>query len=213
MAPANPTRDVETLLFASGAQLVIGMDEVGRGSIAGPVGVGVCVLHPDTPSPPEGLRDSKLLSEKRRTALYPLLQQWAPAWAVGYATAEEIDQSGITKALAFAGRRALADIATQFEQSGQQLTGVILLDGSHNWLGAPPPGLSIQVRVKADRDCESVAAASVLAKVTRDRLMINLDERHPGYGWASNKGYGAATHYDGLKLLGPVPSVHRMTWI
>jgi len=206
----EPTLDVERELHAGGAEWVIGCDEVGRGAIAGPVAVGVSAVLVDCLDAPDGLRDSKLLSEARREALFPAAAQWCHRWAVGLADAEEVDQLGIVAALGLAGRRAL----TELHHLGVGvLRSVVLLDGAHDWLtpalGTPPP---VRTRVKADRDCASVAAASVLAKVHRDRMMIAADVEHPGYAWASNKGYGSKAHYAGLAELGPSP-LHRVSWL
>jgi ribonuclease HII len=210
VAVADPTLEFETELHNSGARYVIGCDEVGRGALAGPVGVGVCLVDADIGAHPEGLRDSKLLSEKRREELAPRAALWARFSAVGLATAEEVDAIGIIAALGLAGKRAL----TQLHEAGANVRdSVILLDGSHDWLTpslASP--LHVLTRIKADRDCASVSAASVLAKVHRDRLMIDADLVHPGYGWASNKGYGSSAHMEAIASLGAT-SLHRHTWL
>jgi len=210
MAVSDPTLEVETALHLAGARYVIGLDEVGRGAIAGPVGVGAALVDAGIGAHPAGLRDSKLLSEKRREALAPLAADWVRFSAVGLASADEVDEHGIIAALGLAGKRAL----TQLHSAGALIRdSVILLDGSHDWLSptlASP--LQVQTRVKADRDCASVAAASVLAKVHRDRLMIEADSLHPGYGWAGNKGYGSAAHFAAIAELGPT-SLHRHTWL
>jgi ribonuclease HII len=210
MAVVDPTLDVERELHASGASWVVGCDEVGRGAIAGPVAVGLSAVLATCAPLPTGIRDSKLLSEKRREALYPEALGWSHASAVGLADAEEVDALGIIKALGLAGRRALA----QLHEAGVRiLESVVLLDGNHDYL---TPALSsaprVVTRIKADRDCASVAAASVIAKVHRDRLMIGHDAHHPGYGWSDNKGYGSAAHYAALEDLGPSP-LHRLSWL
>ena len=208
-ASKDPTLDVERAYFEAGAPLVIGIDEVGRGAIAGPVAVGAHAVVAGTETFPEGLRDSKLLSEKRRDALDPLVREWG-AGAVGFSSAEEIDAQGITAMLGQAARRALLDLraaGVPVERS------VILLDGAHDWLSpvlrAP---LDVRTRVGADRECASVAAASVRAKVARDALMREADEAHPEYAWISNKGYGAQAHYAGIATAG-LTELHRHTWI
>ncbi|MDH6533177.1 ribonuclease HII [Aurantimicrobium minutum] len=207
--PAEPTLAVEQEMFASGIPLIIGIDEVGRGAMAGPVMVGVCALGPGVNSFPQGLRDSKLVSEKKRLALFPEVQQWAPT-AVGEASAGEIDELGITACLGLAARRALIELHEAGVQVG---TATVLLDGSHNWLNpALAQPLPVVTRVKADQDCAVVSAASIVAKVTRDRLMMELDSTHPEYGWASNKGYGAAVHMDAIKTVGLTPH-HRASWV
>jgi ribonuclease HII len=207
---ADPTLEFEHALHAEGARFVIGCDEVGRGAIAGPVGVGLCVIDREVGLHPTGLRDSKMLSEKKREMLAPLAAGWALFSAVGLATAEEVDTLGIMKSLGLAGKRALL----QLHEAGASITeSILLLDGSFDWL---TPVLStplrVRTRVKADRDCASVAAASVVAKVHRDRIMIEADADYPGYGWVGNKGYGSADHYAAIDALGP-SALHRKTWL
>ncbi|MFT4231807.1 MAG: ribonuclease HII [Leucobacter sp.] len=212
-APAKPSKDptlaVERECFAAGAPLVIGVDEVGRGAIAGPVAVGAHVVLAGTDAFPEGLRDSKLLSEKRREATAPLVCEWG-AGAVGFASAAEIDERGITAMLGEAARRALLEL----HAAGVPVDrAVVLLDGSHDWLSPVlRSGLDVRTRVGADRDCASVSAASVRAKVLRDALMREAHEAHPGYGWDSNKGYGSRAHYAGIAQHG-LTELHRRTWI
>ena len=254
--------------------LVGGMDEVGRGALAGPVTVGLAVVGAATPEAfPAGLADSKLLSARRREDLVGPCRQWLEDWALGSSTPGEIDAHGIVGALRLAGLRALAQVAAR-----GHLPDVVLLDGSADWLsrpredllttlagrpgagnqvpgagaarvpgaggvlatggpedgpgaggpedagareagardpgeyGAPlPPGLTppVRTRVRADAHCAVVAAASVLAKVHRDGLMRQLED--PGYGWASNKGYAARAHVEGLARLG-ASDQHRRSW-
>ncbi|GAA1610203.1 ribonuclease HII [Leucobacter chromiireducens] len=205
----DPTLDVEAAYFADGATLVIGLDEVGRGAIAGPVAVGAQVVVVGTAEFPEGLRDSKLLSEKRRDALAPLVREWGQG-AVGFASAEEIDSLGITAMLGAAARRALLAL---HELGVPVNDAVIILDGSHDWLSPVlKRPLTVHTRVGADRACASVAAASVRAKVERDAVMRAAHEEHPEYGWDSNKGYGSKAHYAGLAAAG-LTEMHRATWI
>lgn len=205
----NPTLDYERELFDSGIPLIIGIDEVGRGAMAGPVMVGVCALVPEVTDFPAGLRDSKLVSEKKRTALYPEVLAWAPT-AVGAASAVEIDELGITACLGLAAKRALA----QLHADGVPVGGAtVLLDGAHDWLNpALSSKLPVITRVKADQDCAVVSAASIVAKVQRDAVMVEIDQEHPEYAWASNKGYGAAVHMDAIKTLGTTIH-HRQTWV
>ncbi len=208
-----PGLDVERGLARPDVSLVIGCDEVGRGAIAGPVAVGMAGFMSDVLARgevPDGLRDSKLLTEKRREAMYPVVAEWASFWAVGYASAEEVDTLGISACLGLAGRRALIEM----HQEGAPIaSSVVLLDGSADWLTpALSSPLRVQTQVKADRDCASVSAASVLAKVERDHLMASLDEEMPGYGWGSNKGYGSAAHYDAINERGAAPH-HRVSWL
>lgn len=210
MAPANPDLILERELLVAGASIVIGCDEVGRGAIAGPVAVGVCVINSDVGPIPVGLRDSKLLSEKRREELAPLAIGWAVASAVGYASAGEVDALGITVCLGLAGRRALLEL---HGRGVDVRASIILLDGNHDWLNPVLTSkLRVHTHIKADRDCASVAAASVIAKVHRDRFMIDADAREPGYEWSGNKGYGSAGHFAAIERLG-VSSIHRLSWL
>ena len=210
MAVSDPTLDVERGLLRTGARFVIGCDEVGRGALAGPVAVGFAAVNASVLTMPLGLRDSKMLSEPRRELLAPLAAAWATYSAVGLASAAEVDELGIIACLGLAGKRALAELYTQ----GVDIAGsIVLLDGSDDWLNkALATPLNVVTRIKADRDCGSVAAASVIAKVHRDRLMIAAHDETPGYGWASNKGYGCAAHLSAIDLLGPSP-LHRQSWL
>lgn len=180
---------------------IIGLDEVGRGALAGPVAVGAFYFTAEQLGEmPEGLRDSKLIAESKR----PLVSERVEAWgssAVGMASALEIEEIGITKALALAARRAMANLSKP---------GLILLDGSHNWLGSELG--QVRVQTKADRDCGSVAAASVVAKVQRDELMASLEQHYPQYGFAQNKGYSSPAHIAALREHGP-SSEHRTSWL
>lgn len=208
-AAKDPTLDIERGHFSAGASLIIGLDEVGRGAIAGPVAVGAHLTVADTVVFPEGLRDSKLLSEKRREALAPLVAQWG-AGAVGYSSPAEIDERGIVWALGQAARRALLALHDQGLAVG---SAVILLDGSHDWLTPVLQSpLDVQTMVGADRACATVAAASVRAKVERDAIMRAAHEDHPVYAWESNKGYGASAHYDGISTHG-LTGLHRRSFI
>lgn len=210
MSVADPTLSLETELHEAGARFVIGCDEVGRGAIAGPVAIGLALIDRESGAFPAGLRDSKMLSEKRREQVAPLAQSWARFTAVGTASAAEVDEFGILAALGLAGRRGLAAL---HRAGASILESVVLLDGSLDWLTpalTSPP--RVHTRVKADRDCASVAAASVIAKVHRDRIMIDADAAIPGYGWAGNKGYGSSGHFAAIERLGP-SALHRHTWL
>jgi ribonuclease HII len=215
MTSSVPTLRYERELMRGGARLVIGCDEVGRGAIAGPVAVGLGVFESAPRRMPAGLRDSKLLSEPRREQLHPQVAAWVPHHAVGLASNAEVDELGIIAALGLAAVRALDAL----RESGVPVaTAVVLLDGSHDWLSlalaawAPDARPRVTTRVKADRDCATVAAASVLAKVHRDRLMIDADSAFPGYDWVSNKGYASASHYEAIDRLGP-SELHRWSWL
>ena len=213
-----PSLSLENELWARGTRFVIGMDEVGRGAIAGPVAVGVALLDRQAANSkgpwPAKLCDSKLISEKVRNEIFGPVTEWVSASAVGMVSAAEIDAHGIVKALAAAGSNALEQML-QDQSLRQEIIrdgAVILLDGSHNWLGAKASGIEVLVRTKADRDCVSVAAASVVAKVERDNLMIALAKRVQGYGLEGHKGYASASHIAAVRALGPSPE-HRVTWL
>lgn len=216
----RPTlRTERRLLRETGEPLLVGMDEVGRGALGGPVTVGAVLIGPGTGSAPVGLRDSKLLTPAARVRLTPRLRRWPIAWAVGHASAAEIDTVGIIGALRLAGRRALAQLpATPL---------LVLLDGNHDWLTRPrqevlpwpdvpacppvPERLRVVTRIKADAHCASVAAASVLAKTARDAIMGDLAVGFPDYGWEENKGYASPGHLQALTRIGPCVQ-HRRTW-
>lgn len=210
--------------------VVAGIDEVGRGALAGPVTVGVVLVDLTTVSAPFGLRDSKLLSAAKRNELAPALASWGCARGVGHASNREIDALGITSALALAGLRAI--------QNCGRRPDAIFLDGRHDWLSPPqdlftqlcggedstdvlavkrrevlPTMPRVHTVVGGDMTCSSIAAASVLAKVERDAIMADLatDPAHEPYGWAGNKGYGAAQHLKALALLGACAH-HRQSW-
>lgn len=214
MSRAAPTLDLERALAAGcgpGRRIVVGLDEVGRGALAGPVAVGACALEitDGRVAPlPEGVRDSKRLSPTRRTALVDPILGTARAGAVGWAGPAEIDEIGILEALTRAALRALDALPVRAD--------AILLDGDVDVLtpalsAGPGPAPVVQLRVAADRDCAGVAAASILAKVARDAHMVELDALQPAYGWASNKGYGSAAHREAIDRLGPHLH-HRRSW-
>ncbi len=222
----KPSLRLERALQRDGYPVLAGMDEVGRGALAGPVTVGVVVIDESCRSAPTGVRDSKLLTPAHRERMVPRIRRWSLAYAVGHASNEEIDQVGIIAALRLAGQRALSALPVPPD--------LVILDGNHDWLTAPdrvgllalvepsetgvdgPAGPSastppVTTMVKADLRCSSVAAASVLAKVERDALMVELHGSHPAYGWAENKGYAAPEHLDALDALGPC-GWHRRSW-
>lgn len=212
-----PSLDFERRIFERGNRFVIGIDEVGRGAIAGPVAVGVSLIdksNPNLDSWPEKLQDSKLMTAKSRDEITQPLIEWVSSYAVGFSTNKEIDELGISEALRLAAGRALDELLkdgtsrTAIAEDG----AVILLDGSQNWLGKVSYGLDVQVQVKADTNCVSVAAAAVLAKETRDSMMQELDEQYSGYGLAGHKGYASAAHIAALRALGPT-DIHRLTWL
>jgi ribonuclease HII len=198
----------ERRILRSGAFAVGGVDEVGRGAIAGPVTVGIVIVQAHTPTAPQGTRDSKLMSASTRERLAPQIRSWAADWAVGDATAAEIDDVGIIAAMMRALQRAYRHLRIRPD--------VIILDGHHDFassalaaLGGAPP--SVVTYAGADRTCSSVAAASVLAKTHRDAAMIRLAEQYPGFGWDRNVGYGSREHRQALAQRGPT-SHHRRSF-
>ena len=218
----RPDRRTEAELLASHA-LVGGMDEVGRGALAGPVSVGLAIVGAATPDAfPRGLADSKQLSPARREALVEPCRAWLVDSAVAHAQPEEIDALGIVGALRLAGARALARVGER-----GHAPGIVILDGSADWLSRPDEDLltalgpapagpdapreipPVRTQVGADARCAVVAAASVLAKGERDALMAGLED--PGYDWASNKGYATPAHVAGLGRLG-AGDQHRRSW-
>lgn len=216
-----PSLSLEQQLFDSGFEFVLGIDEVGRGCLFGPVAVGVAVLqssvHSQKSDWPAKLCDSKLIAEKVREEIFEPVAAWVSGYAVGMASAAEIDELGITKCLSLAAERAVrqlpADLRAQIGQNPG--TAKAILDGSHNWLGSALGPVASMVQTKADRDCVSVAAASVLSKVTRDRLVVemaSIDESLQPYGIAGNKGYSSSGHLAALREFGS-HALHRHTWL
>ncbi|GHD11895.1 ribonuclease HII [Zhihengliuella salsuginis] len=225
MTTRAPDLETETRLAALHGPWVAGCDEVGRGSLAGPVTVGLVVVDPSSSELLPGVRDSKLLRSGARVDLVDAIKDWAAAWGVGHATPQEIDTLGILPATGLAGRRAL-DAAAR-----NRRPDVVLVDGNYDWLtpgrqaslfeeeraGADRPGGGadrlppVTTQVKADLTCLSVAAASILAKVDRDQLMCRRHESEPHFGWESNKGYGTQHHRDAIRTHGPSDH-HRRSW-
>jgi ribonuclease HII len=205
----------EKALAAEGARWVIGCDEVGRGAIAGPVAIGLCVVDLAR-RVPRGLKDSKLLPEKRREELAPLVGGWAVHSAVGMASNAEIDELGLTIALGLAGARALVSLMDRGFVCSPD--AVILLDGKFDYLtpALVRAGLAdrprVTTRIKADMTCASVSGASVIAKVERDHLMIGHHDGQPHYGWVTNKGYGSSAHWAAIDQHG-ASELHRHTWL
>ena len=214
MSP-QPSLRAEKRLLRSGRSVVAAVDEVGRGALSGPATVGVVLIDASVARPLTGVRDSKLLTPEARSALVPRIERWAVGSAVGHASAAEIDRFGLIAGLRLAGLRALATMTVRPD--------VVLLDGNHDWLSPPgqpglfaPPPIAVEVPevvtvIKADLHCAGVAAASVLAKVARDTVMVDLAARHPEYGWDENKGYATPGHLAALRRIGPCPE-HRRSW-
>jgi ribonuclease HII len=186
---------------------IAGVDEVGRGAWAGPVVVGAAITDLSPPprltgpgGRPIPLTDSKLLTECHRAEFADVLRGWLAAYAIGAAGPEEIDDVGMTEAVRRAATRALDALPDRPD--------VVIIDGKHDMLGG---GWAVRCEVKADRRSVSVAAASVLAKVHRDRLMAELDRDHPAFGFADSAGYPSPAHQRALRELGPTPQ-HRLSW-
>jgi Ribonuclease HII len=187
----------EAALRSEGYRMICGIDEAGRGPLAGPVCAAACILPEGLVL--EGLNDSKQLSEKRREALYEQITEKALAWAVCLADEKTIDEINILQATFRAMRGAVEGLKLRPD--------LCLVDGNRD------PGLGLPTRtvVKGDATCASVAAASILAKVTRDRLMKEYDVQYPGYGFAIHKGYGTKAHYAAVAALGLCP-IHRRSF-
>lgn len=277
-----PTLDLERAIAEQGYDVIVGFDEVGRGSLAGPVMVGAAAIWARDlggfsgvrggesggrgesgesgdldgagaeaaggaggagVAPlevPKGVADSKMLTERKREAIFDELEQWCAAWAVGAASNTEIDEWGISYALGVAALRALAEVERKlgvggagsvgFSSSAGSAGGTLpkslkigaILDGPNDYItkalntfDAPevPVPANVTTKVKGDRYCAAVAAAAVIAKVTRDRLMVELgaQPQYEPYEWAHNKGYGSAAHRDAIAEFGP-SDLHRLSW-
>lgn len=193
-----PGLAVEKGLWGSGAEVVVGIDEVGRGAWAGPLSVGAAVIPKDRRV--YKVRDSKLLSEGERESLFARVASWCTAWSVGHVDAEECDELGMSEAQRLATRRALAGLGV--------VPDAVIVDGSWDFVGHP----RTVVVVGADRTCLSVAAASVLAKVTRDRMMRAAAVHYPHWWFEDNKGYPGPRHRAGLQWFGP-SAIHRRSWV
>jgi ribonuclease HII len=203
MKRVSPNTKFESDLWDSGLLYVAGLDEAGRGALAGPVAVGAVILPNDKTllsRTLSGARDSKQLTPLMRESLAPLIKETALTWSVGYADSDEIDSQGIVRATRLAAIRALH----QFSISPQYLLTDFRLE-------LPQLDISQTSLVKGDARCLSIACASILAKTERDALMRELDERHPGYGLGKHKGYGTQAHRSAMKRLG-LSSIHRKSF-
>lgn len=210
MTVVEPRLTLERRLLRE-RSLVIACDEVGRGALAGPVAVGATAVDAAAARKrvPQGLRDSKLVPEARRADVAARAAGWVCANGVGWASAAEVDQIGIMRALGLAAIRALDALRVQGIAVED---AVVVLDGNYDYItAAGAQGLTVQPVIKADRDCASAAAASVIAKVARDALMTDLHEESPAYQWARNKGYASAEHRQAIDLHGLSPH-HRASW-
>ena len=190
--------ELENELFDSGIAVLCGVDEAGRGPLAGPVCAAACILPRGLEI--EGLNDSKKLSEKRRDALYDVIKGQALAYGIAFATVEEIEELNILGATYLAMNRAIAQLSVTPD--------LALIDGNRN------KGIEIpsQPVVKGDSKCADIAAASILAKVTRDRYMLELDKEYPMYGFGKHKGYGTKDHYAAIREHGMCPA-HRPSFL
>jgi ribonuclease HII len=200
LRPKSPTLAQERALWQQGRQVVVGVDEVGRGAWAGPISVGAAVLPQDRRV--YKVRDSKMLTEDERERLFERVASWCLAWAVGHASQAECDRLGMSDAQRLAARRAIGGLGVEPDH--------VLLDGRWDFVGRGPDATTRIV--KGDATCLSIAAASVLAKVTRDRLMRAEAHHFPGYDFELNKGYPCPRHKAALKAWGPT-SIHRRSWV
>lgn len=205
MAPRSPsrrapTRAVEKELWSEGYDVVVGIDEVGRGAWAGPLMVGAAILPREKRV--NGVRDSKLLSEANREAMFDRIADWCEAWAVGGASQRECDELGMAAAQRLATERAVHTLGVRPDAA--------VVDGK--WDFVSPLVSHVEMRVKADRICLSVAAASILAKVTRDRIMRAEAEHYPQWSFDTNKGYPCTLHKAALQAYGP-SVIHRRSWV
>ena len=190
--------EIENGYFAQGVTVICGVDEAGRGPLAGPVCAAAVILPKGLEIP--GLNDSKKLTDKRRRELMPIIKEQALAYGIAFATHEEIDQINILQATFLAMERAMAQLEIKPE--------LALIDGNRQ----RDFGINVETVVKGDSRSANIAAASVLAKVTRDDYMEAMAAEYPGYGFEVHKGYGTKAHYEALRALGPSP-IHRMTFL
>ncbi len=189
---------IEHQCFESGCQIICGVDEAGRGPLAGPVCAAAVILPPDLEIP--GLNDSKKLTDKKRRELFDVITTEAVAYGIALVGEKEIDEINILQATFRAMEQAVERMGVHPD--------LALIDGNR----APALPIPVKTVVKGDSLSASIAAASILAKVTRDRLMEQLDERYPEYGFATHKGYGTKRHYEALREYGPC-EIHRRTFL
>ena len=192
-----PNLAVERRMWGLGHEIVVGVDEVGRGAWAGPLSVGAAVIPKD--SRVYKIRDSKMLTEKERESLFDRVADWCVAWAVGHASHEECDELGMSAAQRLAARRALDGLGVQPDR--------VLIDGNWDFVG----GGRTSLIVKGDATTVSISAASVLAKVTRDRIMRREAKNYPAFNFEGNKGYPCPVHKAALQAWGPT-TLHRRSW-
>lgn len=190
--------EIEDGFFDEGMQTICGVDEAGRGPLAGPVCAAAVILPPHLQIP--GLTDSKKLTDKKRRELFPIIQEQAVAYGIGFASEKEIDEVNILQATFLAMERALSGLGIKPD--------LVLIDGNRE----KDFGLPVKTVVKGDSLSANIAAASILAKVSRDDVMLQMEEAYPGYGFAIHKGYGTKAHYEALRTRGPCP-IHRTTFL
>ena len=190
--------EIENSFYSEEIQVICGVDEAGRGPLAGPVCAAAVILPKDLQIP--GLTDSKKLTDKKRRELFPLIQEQALAYGIGFATEQEIDEINILQATFLAMQRALEQLTVKPD--------LALIDGNRE----KDFGIPVKTVVKGDSLSANIAAASILAKVTRDNLMQEMAETYPQYGFEIHKGYGTKAHYEGLEKAGPC-EIHRMTFL
>lgn len=189
---------IENEIYDSGIKILCGVDEAGRGPLAGPVCAAACILPRELAIP--GLNDSKKLTEKKREELFEIIRGEAVSCGIAFATVEEIEEHNILAATFMAMNRAISQLEPAPE--------LALIDGNRI------KGIEIPARcvVKGDAKCADIAAASILAKVTRDRYMLEMAEKYPEYHFEQHKGYGTKLHYEALREYGPSP-IHRMSFL
>ena len=190
--------EIENSLYSEGYKMICGVDEAGRGPLAGPVCAAAVILPKDLQIP--GLTDSKKLTDKKRRELFPLIQEQALAYGIGFATEQEIDEINILQATFLAMQRALDQLMVKPD--------LALIDGNRE----KDFGIPVKTVVKGDSLSANIAAASILAKVTRDNLMQEMAETYPQYGFEIHKGYGTKAHYAALREFGACP-IHRMSFL
>lgn len=194
----NSMWEIEHALFEKGVKLICGVDEAGRGPLAGPVCAAAVILPPYLEIP--GLNDSKKLTDLKRRQLYPVIKEQALAYGIAFADHQEIDEINILQATYLAMERAMAQLTIKPE--------IALIDGNR----AKDFGIPVQTVVHGDSLSASIAAASILAKVTRDDYMVGISETYPQYGFEVHKAYGTKAHYEALDAYGPCP-IHRMSFL
>ena len=201
LVPPRPTLDFETALWQAGVCKIGGIDEAGRGALAGPVVAATVILNPDSHEIKQwkGVRDSKCMTLSQREKWRPRIQAEAWAWGVGFASSKEIDALGIVPATRLAAQRALDEIPFRTEH--------LLLD----YLQLPENPLPQTWLIKGDARSLSIAAASILAKTIRDDYLCKIEDTYPDYGFSSHKGYGTKAHRQAIEKLGPSP-IHRMSF-